>query len=111
MRRAWHSILLLVAGSCLLVVGCATTDLGRADLLDFLEDGRTTREQVFLTLGEPSATYQGDTILTFRLAQDDGGYFLVAKRPGFVGVTYSLVLAFDDDGLLKRHALVTVKAP
>jgi len=35
----------------------------------------------------------------------------VDKRPGFPGVMYSLVLAFDEAGLLRRHSLVTIKAP
>ncbi len=85
--------------------------VGQADLLTFIEDGQTTREQVFLALGEPSATYDDARILTFRLGRDDGGYFLLEKAPGFRSVKYSLVLAFDDAGLLRRHSLVAVKAP
>lgn len=111
MRRGRPFILALTAGACLLAAGCATTPIGQSGLLDFLEPGRTTREQVFLTLGEPSATYQAEEILTYRLGRDDGGYFLVDKRPGFPGVMYSLVLAFDEAGLLRRHSLVTIKAP
>jgi len=105
MRRRLLSVFLLLAG------GCATTPIGQPDLLGFIEDGRTTREEVFLTLGEPSATYQAEGILTYRLGEDEAGYFLVDKRPGFLGVRHSLVLAFDDSGLLRRHSLVTIKAP
>lgn len=52
--------------------------MGQRDLLDFLEDGRTTREDALLALGDPSASYETGRILTYRLARDDGGYFLVA---------------------------------
>ncbi len=94
-----------------LLGACASTPVGQPELLTFIEDGQTTREQVFLALGEPSATYEDGRILTFRLARDEGGYFLVEKASGFRSVKYSLVLAFDDAGLLQRHSLVTVKAP
>ena len=103
-RSAWALVLVLLGA-------CASTPFGQPDLLTFIEDGQTTREQVFLTLGEPSATYEDGRILTFRLARDDGGYFLVEKAPGFRSVKYSLVLAFDDAGLLRRHSLVAIKAP
>ena len=94
-----------------LLGACASTPLGQPDLLTFIQDGQTTREQVFLAFGEPSATYEDGRILTFRLARDEGGYFLVERAPGFRSVNYSLVLAFDDAGLLRRHSLVAVKAP
>ena len=50
-------------------------------------------------------------MLTYRLGRDDGGYFLLARTVGFQNVTYSLVLAFDEAGLLRRHSLVSVKSP
>jgi hypothetical protein len=93
-----------------LLGACASTPFGQPELLTFIQDGQTTREQVFLALGEPSATYENGRILTFRLARDEGGYFLVEKAPGFHSVKYSLVLAFDDTGLLRRHSLVAIKA-
>jgi hypothetical protein len=94
-----------------LLGACASTPMGQPDLLAFIEDGRTTREQAFLALGEPSATYEDGRILAFRLGQDKAGYFLVEKAPGFTGVKYSLVMSFDDAGLLRRHSLVAIKAP
>jgi hypothetical protein len=102
------------AGAALVLAllgACASTPVGQANLLAFIKDAQTTREQVFLALGDPSATYEDGRILTFRLGRDEGGYFLLEKAPGFRSVTYSLVLAFDDAGLLRRHSLVAVKAP
>ena len=104
MNRAAAVVLLL-----LLFAGCATTPLGRADLLAFIEDGRTSREEAYLQLGEPSAFFEGGRILSFRLGQDDGGYFLVEKAKGFVDVRFSLMMVFDDRGVLQRHSLVRVK--
>src|SRR3972149_3560063 len=53
----------------LLLTGCATAPplKGRADLLDFLTDGKTTREEVALKLGQPSGKFERENIVTYRL--------------------------------------------
>jgi len=94
-----------------LVTACAPPPLGRANLLGFIEDGNTTREQTLLSLGEPTASYEGERILCFRLGRDEGGDFIVGNATGFAGVKISLVMVFDEQGVLKRHAFVQVKEP
>jgi hypothetical protein len=100
-----------------LAAGCATTSLkGRADLLAFLADGRTTKDQVWLNLGPPSARFECDRILTYRLRYEpkNKGYQVVERSTQPTGwprwdlVKYSLVLVFDEQGLLVKHALVEV---
>lgn len=104
------ALITLVLGLCL--AGCAaTTPIGRADLLDFVVDGRTTREQAYLELGEPSGIYEDGLILTYRLDEDEAGYFPIERGIGFMGIRYNLVLVFADDGVLKRHSLVPIKVP
>lgn len=93
------------------LIGCTTPPVGRADLLDFLRDGTTTRAEVHLRLGEPSSQYEQDRVLAYRLAKDAGGFAVVRPQPGWAGVSHNLMLAFDADGVLRRHALVEVKAP
>lgn len=93
-----------------LLTACAQP-LGRADLLNFIEDGKTTREQAYLNLGEPSALYEGGRIVCFRLGRDEGGDFVIGKKAGFAGVTTSLIMVFDEEGLLSKHSLVQVKGP
>jgi hypothetical protein len=39
--------------------------------LSYLEDGRTTRDEVVSRLGAPSAQFEGERILTYRLALGD----------------------------------------
>lgn len=106
-RRA-AIVLLLLAG---LIAGCASVPLGKPDLLGFIRDGKTTREQTYLGLGEPTGSYEAGRILSFRLGKDEGGYFVVGKASGFAGVKTSLIMVFDEQGVLRRHALVQVKAP
>jgi hypothetical protein len=103
---------ILVIASAILT-GCASQPLGRSDLLAFLADGATPREDVLLKLGEPSASYEGSRILAYRLKKDEGGYILLAhggpKR--WYGVGYNLMLAFDSAGILRRHTIVEIRRP
>lgn len=110
----WPSLVPLLA----LILGCATTApaKGRADLLLFLHNGITTRQQVLVTLGQPSARLEQDNILTYRLGFEKRtqGYFLVERETQASGwatwerARFSLVLVFDAAGILRRHALVQV---
>jgi len=102
----------------LLVVGCAATSLkGNPDLLTFLVDGRTTRTEVLTTLGQPSGRFEKDRILTYRIGveSENNGYYIVEREvvpddkwPSWVQAKYSLVLEFDDNGVLRKHPLVKV---
>lgn len=101
----WQGVVLATVIAAL--TGCGTP-IGNQQLLDFIQDDKTTREEVLLRLGEPSATFQNERILTYRVDQDDGGYIVVSKSESF-SAKFSLVLSFDEDGVLRRHSLVRVK--
>lgn len=98
--------------AAVMLVACADAPpLGRQDLLDFLQDGLTRREEVRIRLGEPSSHYEGERILAFRLGTDRGGYVLVKPGSNWSGVGYNLMLAFDTEGVLRRHSLVEIGSP
>jgi hypothetical protein len=107
MRKATASTLLLVA----LLVSCATTKMngveGSRTLLNFLEDGVTTKEEVVLKLGQTSATYETGRILAYRI----GSYILLPGMSGanWAVTSHSLVLIFDENDVLRRHSLVPVR--
>lgn len=101
----------MLAIACMALLACATTPMGREDLLDFLKDGKTRREDVQLQLGEPSAQYEESRILAYRLSKDEAGYVLVGHRDNWLGVQYNLMLEFDADGVLRRHSLVAIRSP
>jgi hypothetical protein len=109
----------------LILASCATpkiqpTDtqlLFKTELLGFIQDGITTREEVLLNLGIPSAQFEGEKILTYQLLVDQTGrWHLVTPQinPG-TGLrewrekTCSLVLVFGADGVLRKHSLVEAK--
>jgi hypothetical protein len=100
----------LTLGSCL---------EGRKDLLSFLQDGTTTKEEVqtrFHDLaelsGDTSPTIWGnDRIWTYRVGKGTEGFYIFPRNDDWSGsVRYSLVLEFDPNGVLHRHALIDVKS-
>jgi hypothetical protein len=97
----------------LILSGCATPIPGaKTDLLDFLKEGQTRREEVILALGQPSGAFEREKILTYRVGRDaKQGYFIVSPKEAmpWQGARYSLVLLFDDNGLLRTHNLVAVQ--
>lgn len=84
--------------------------------LAFLQDGKTTREEIFLKLGQPSAQFEGDRILTYKLNYNpDKGLSIHSwnwsplGRGGPVSCAYSLVLIFTPSGILEKHNAVPLQ--
>lgn len=92
-----------------LLAACATVETGDPELLAFLRDGSTTREDVYLHLAEPVETFEGGRILAYHVTQDKTGYTVATRRTNTWNVRFSLVLSFDERGILRRHSLVPVK--
>jgi len=89
-----------------------------AKWLSYLEDGRTTKQHVLLRLGLPSAQFEGERILTYRMMLRKKEGLVVVSRESdarnpwlsqWVRAEYSLVLIFDDQYILKRHSLLHVR--
>jgi hypothetical protein len=103
----------------LAVTACATKPSGNKDLLTFLNHDPVTKQEVLAHLGEASATFENNRVLTYRLRSDKGGFSIqpatsrnVAYRnAGWDGVNYDLVLVFDENGVLQRHNLVSIRPP
>jgi hypothetical protein len=105
--------LLFVATLAGLLAGCTTTAPPPADphLLDFLQDGQSTKQTVVLKLGQPSSVLESRHIMTYRVGQEtDRGYFIrEAVGTNWFAVKFSLVLVFDPAEVLERHSLVEVR--
>ena len=102
------------------VAGCATAASRHASKtsLDFLEDGKTTKEAVILKLGPPPGTFEGEKIISYRLGKTKEGYFVSDRVADpyvppvwFSGIEgkFSLVLIFDENQILQKHSLVQIK--
>lgn len=90
------------------------TRVFQAGLLASLQDGQTTRQEILLRYGTPSASFEGGRILTFDFLVDypSGEWRRVESSPlgGWQYIrerTSSLVLVFGPDDRLVRHSLVT----
>jgi hypothetical protein len=117
-----HHLRLQVSCIALLVVvvACATSTPAAKnqrddlkDLFDFLSRGQllTKQEVMSYISAPPSATFEHERVLTYRLGRlNDGGYFVYSKK-GWDGVDFDLVLVFDDQGVLQRHSVVTIHKP
>jgi len=109
----WFSFL-VAALSLPIFSGCATSNADQKSLA-FLSESSTTRDRVVRYLGPPSASFQEQKILTYRLGRRTRqGYQMPGPGEttrwggGWRHVKYSLVLVFDDAGVLRRHKLVEV---
>jgi hypothetical protein len=111
--------LIIVVASCA-TPHIQTTDtqfLLKSDLLGFIQDGVTTREEVALKLGTPSAQFEGEKILMYQLRlKRSGKWHLVSPQTikysdfrEWKEGTYSLVLVFGSDGVLQKHSLVEAR--
>ena len=110
---------LAVLTLALALVGCASTPpplKGRPDLLNFLSDGKTTKTEAIITLGLPAGRFESEKILTYRLGVElrNSGFYVVEREtttngwPTWTAAKFSLVLVFDDAGILQKHSLVEV---
>jgi hypothetical protein len=99
-----------------LLAGCVTPPNARTDLLAFLQIGRTTREEVLLKLGQPSASFEQERIFTYRIGQyGEQGYYIIspkvvlpAQGATWQNVHFSLVMVFDEQSRLQNHKLIRV---
>ena len=112
-----NSKCLLILSLALTLVSCATTQIkGRPDLLNFLTDGKTKKEEILTMLGQPSGRFESQKILTYRLGYEpnNNGYYVVEREgnpdgwPTWRLTAFSLVLVFDDAGVLEKQSLIKV---
>ncbi|HJV22849.1 MAG TPA: hypothetical protein VJ570_09130 [Holophagaceae bacterium] len=123
MPRRTHAIASLLGFALLLACDDPAFTLQKfqafeAGTLSFLQDGRTTRQEVLLRLGTPISTFEGERILTYDFVRmSDGGWHRVGVtatsdwRFGYVPGACSLVLVFGPEGVLQRHSLVRDREP
>jgi hypothetical protein len=76
-----------------------------------LVDGATTREDVILAYGIPSAQFEGERILTYRLLPTRDGALVVAREAGgsWAMAYVNLVLVFDEGSVLRKHTFLGVR--
>lgn len=107
LRAGWPLLLSLLTA-------CGSVPLrGQPDLLGFLADGRTHRDQVLARLGEPTRCLRSGEVCTYRVGHDEAGQYVRIESRGtsWTETDGSVVLVFDAAGVLRRHAVVRVREP
>ena len=89
-RMRIDKILTLAIYFVLPLVSCATASppvekSAEKTFLEFFEDGKTTKQMVILKLGQPSGTFEGERILTYRIGRDEHGYSVLDRQTGVSG--------------------------
>lgn len=108
----------------LLFSGCAETRLQTVDdatlrqQLALREDGKTTKEDVLLKFGIPSAQFEGEKILAYRLRfnHKENRFEVVSREvdrrdPRFaewMQTEYNLILVFDEKHILQKHSMLRI---
>ena len=105
----------IAVAALLALTSCATTPRGDKALLEFLDASSVTRDEVSSHLGD-STTYENGRIWAFRLGENRGGYYVVAKEKagvplGWNGVRYNLIVEFDEHDTVQNHHLIAVRDP
>jgi hypothetical protein len=110
----------LIGISCMGCQAPPTAEEFEHQTLAFIRDGSATREQIMLKLGVPESQFENGRIFAYRVCPDPmAGVVNYARGsasfdPVDAGRTvwqagqYSLILVFDDRGLLIRHSVVSV---
>jgi len=78
-------------------------------LLQFIQDGITSKQDVISRLGKPIATYEGGRIFIYFIADRGGNQlevFYYENKTQYIKYQFQLVLVFDPNNLLERHSLV-----
>jgi hypothetical protein len=82
-----------------------------------IEDGVTTKEAALLHYGLPSAQFEGERILTWRLMRSKGKVVSVSREFApedprvklWQHTSFNLVLVFDEHHVVARHSLLEVR--
>jgi hypothetical protein len=90
------------------------------ELMPFIRDGITERQEILNRLGEPESVYEDERIVVYWLEEYIGGHFRPIPRRdlprdeqaaglAFELGLYNLVLVFDSNDWLERHSLVFIR--
>ena len=118
-RRSLNIFVVILTFGLFSLAGCESPPkrqlygLSAEERFGFLVDGETSREEILLRMGNPSASYEDGRLFTYQIVPtSDGGWRV--QPPGvdasmmrtWADYSCSLVLVFDENGLLARHKLV-----
>jgi hypothetical protein len=99
--------------SAFLLISCARQNVRIVDegiqrsWLPFIENGKTTKDEVLTKLGMPSRQFEGGRIITYHMTFSEEKGFRVDVKRQFI---YNLVLVFDKRNILEKHRFLKLKS-
>jgi len=97
-------LLMVIVVGCL--GGCVTAqkvDPSRVSKYEgFIQDGKTTKQEIQDRLGSAQSSYENGRILIYHVYLEDDGRMNLKGS----GTCHACVMVFDKDSLLERHSLV-----
>ena len=106
MKKAY--LLAPLVGVFLLIQGCSIKSISHgSEITDQqiaqIEDGKTTKSDIFVRFGNPSKVMDGEKAFFYNWTRGNKNSFLgIGSGSAF---SYSLVVIFDDKGIVKSHKL------
>jgi hypothetical protein len=113
-----HAVIALLLAACTSYVA-PVKDSATLEQFAFLQQGRTTRDEVLARLGTPSVTYEDGRIASYPIYRTKSGRLTVtsaeadsappglyARPHGGPERPYTLILVYDGAGTLERRSLV-----
>ena len=98
-----------VISVCMVItLGCAFKSIKHgAEITDEqvakIIDGKTTKEEIFIEFGNPSKTMDNEKVFFYNWTR--GSKAAVLGIGGGSAYTHSLVIVFDDKGVVKSHKI------
>jgi outer membrane protein assembly factor BamE (lipoprotein component of BamABCDE complex) len=108
MKRRILSGLLLVSLTVLLCAGCSIKSIEHGteitdSQMSKIIDGKTTKQDIFVEFGNPSKTMDNEKVFFFNWTRGSKNSFMGIG--GGSAYTHSLVIVFDDTGVVKNHKI------
>lgn len=106
-----NGYLFMVLAFCLsavMVAGCSVKSISHgSEITDEqvakIIDGKTTKEQIFIEFGNPSKTMDNEKVFFYNWTR--GRKTSVLGLGGGSAYSHSLVIVFDDKGVVKSHKI------
>lgn len=103
-----NKIIVLALSLCVMTAGCSIKTIShgseiRDDQVAKITDGKTTKSEVFTEFGNPSKAMDNEKVFFYNWTRGSKSSFLgIGSGQAY---SYSLVVVFDDQGIVKSHKL------
>ena len=102
-------LLFVVLGLCMIMIsGCAYKSIKHGEEITDeqvvkIVDGKTTKQEIFIEFGNPSKTMDNEKVFFYSWTRGSKSSFM--GLGGGSAYTHSLVVVFDDNGIVKNHKI------